>query len=386
MRFADLVSSFFEVAPRDENGNYLISGTPAGSAQQRLNIEEFALFSVIDLLSSTAALCEWRTYKADRRLTGEDWYQWNYEPNPDQSGAEFKRLLFARLFRFNEALIFPRNGSYYIADNFVREAEGFAPAVYSGITYRGAVLPGTLPESEVLYIPLAPSAQARALRSNLCGLYSAAIQEAWDKYRKSGGKSGILKIGARASGKPSFEADLEKLMNDRFKNFFASKNAVLPLTDGYEYVPQNGPSTQKSTSEVSDIDNLLRQAQTTACNAYHIPPSILRGEVTNLDDAVNSMLSFAVRPPIRAVETVINRRIYGRGLLEGWRMRISTTGIKSVDVLSQADKAEKLIQNRLYNPNGIREIFGDEPIPEDWADEYVLTKNVATMGIAQKEV
>lgn len=381
MRFADLMAEFFAREPTAE-GSYSITGGTT-SAAESLNIEELALFSVIDLLSSVGAMCEWRFYRNRERQEREDWYTWNLSPNPDQDGAEFKRLLFARLFRFNEALVFEQGGSYYIADTFNREQEGFRPAVYTGVSYRGQDLGRKLYERDVMHFRLAASAQAWALQNNIRGLYSAAMTEAMDKYSKSGGKSGILKVSAMARGKNTFERDYETLMNDRFKKFFEAKNAVLPLFDGFDYVPQNGPSAQKSTSEVSDLGTLLQQAQTAACNPYHIPPSILRGEVTNLEDAVNSMLTFGVKPALRTVEAEYNRKMYGReNVLSGWRMRISTVGIKSVDILSQAANAEKLVQNRLYSSNGIREIFGDEAIPESWADEYVLTKNVET---AEKE-
>lgn len=384
MRFADLMADFFSRKP-DERGYYPLSGAPPGSAAAALNIEELALFSVIDLISSVGAMCEWRFYNNRERVEREDWYSWNFSPNPDQDGAEFKRLLFARMLRFNEALVFEQDGSYYIAETFSREQDGFRPAVYTGISYRGQSVTKTLREAEVLHFRLAASGQAWALQNNIRGLYSSAMEEAWDKYRKSGGKSGILKVGTQARGSKNFEKDFETLMNDRFKRFFESKNAVLPLFDGYDYVAQNGPSAQKSTSEVSDIGNLLQQAQVTACNPYHVPPSILRGEVTNLEDAVNSMLTFAVKPAFKTVEAEYNRKMFGREMLNGRRMQISTVGIKSVDILAQASNAEKLVQNRLYNANGVREIFGDEPIAADWADEYVITKNVETTSTGKDE-
>lgn len=377
MRFADLMADFFSRQP-DEQGYYPLSGAPPGSAAAALNIEELALFSVIDLISSVGAMCEWRFYNNRQRVEQEDWYTWNFSPNPDQDGAEFKRLLFARMLRFNEALVFEQDGSYYIAETFSREQDGFRPALYTGISYQGQSVTKTLGEQDVLHFRLAASGQAWALQNNIRGLYSSAMEEAWDKYRKSGGKSGILKVGTQARGSKNYEKDFETLMNDRFKRFFESKNAVLPLFDGYDYVAQNGPSSQKSTSEVSDIGTLLQQAQVTACNPYHVPPSILRGEVTNLEDAVNSMLTFAVKPAFKTVEAEYNRKMFGREMLKGRRMQISTVGIKSVDILAQASNAEKLVQNRLYNANGVREIFGDEPISEKWADEYVITKNVET--------
>lgn len=381
MKFSNFLADFLGAAPRDSNGNIPLHGTiSGGSAAQKLNIEELALFSVIDLLSCVGSMCEWRFYRDRERMRKDDWFAFNLQPNPDQSGAEFKRLLFARAYRFNEALVFEQNGSYYIADHFVREQDGFAPAVYTDVTYNGETVTRDLQENEVMHFRMANGGQAAALLDNVRGLYSQAMQEAWDKYRKSGGRSGILNVNMVARGKPTFDQDYEKLMNERFKTFFEAKNAVLPLFDGFTYTPQNGPASQKSTSEVSDIGALIQQAQVSACNPFHVPPSILRGEVTNLDDAVNSMLTFGCKPGFRAVEAEFNRKMYGRKAMEGWRMAISTVGIKSVDILAQATNAEKLVQNRLYNANGVREIFGDELIDEGWADEYVLTKNVTAAG------
>lgn len=79
-----------------------------GTAISRLNVEEIALFSVIDLVASTAAMCEWRTYQNGQYQRGEDWFRWNVEPNQNENAFFFRRLLFARLLRFNEALVFQR--------------------------------------------------------------------------------------------------------------------------------------------------------------------------------------------------------------------------------------------------------------------------------------
>ena len=86
------------------------------------------------------------------------------------------------------------------------------------------------------------------------------MKEALDKYKKSGGRSGILEISGQARGKKTFETDLDKLMNERFKTFFENKNAVLPLLDGFHYVPQDGAATQKGANEISDLDSLIKQA------------------------------------------------------------------------------------------------------------------------------
>lgn len=234
MKFANFVSSLLDLAPRDASGNIVLQGA---TAEQRLNVEELAIFSTIDLIASAASLCEWRTYQAGERKKGEDWYSFNVEPNQNQNAAEFKRLLVARLLRFNEALVFERGGALYLADSFTRTEYAFRPCVYTGVTCNNLTLSYTLTEPDVFYFRLA-NQDAAALLANLRGLYSEAMKEALDKYKKSGGRSGILEISGQARGKKTFETDLDKLMNERFKTFFENKNAVLPL--GYSSTGYNG--------------------------------------------------------------------------------------------------------------------------------------------------
>lgn len=382
MRFADFLSDLLDFAKRDENGNIVLPGGVSESASNKLNVEELALFSVIDLIASAGSMCEWRTYQNGKRVKGKDWYAWNISPNQNQNGTEFKRLLLARLLRFNEALVFERTGSYYIADSFTREQYAFRPNVYTGVTCCNLSLSYALTEPDVFYFRLA-NQHAAALLGNLRGLYSRAMEEAWSKYQHSGGRSGILEISTKARGSKNYEDDLNTLMNNRFKTFFEKKNAVLPLTEGFHYIPQDGAATQKGASEVSDMESLIRQAQDRACNAYHIPPSILRGDVSNQDDAINSMLSFAVKPTMAVVQTEVNRKSYGEAVLDDWFMRIDTTHIKTVDVFAVAEKADKLIQDRIYCPNGIREKLDDEMIPEPWADEYTMTKNMEVVNTGE---
>ena len=375
MRFTEFLSDLLDFAKRDEKGNIVLPGGVNESATTKLDVEELALFSVIDLIASASSLCEWRTYRNRERHYGEDWYSWNICPNQNQNGTEFKRLLVAKLLRFNEALVFCRNGQYYIADSFCREQFAFRQNVYTGISCCNLSLNYTLLEEDVFYFRLA-NQNAAQLLGNLRNLYSRAMEEAWSKYRKSGGKSGILEISAQARGRKTYETDLEKLMNERFRRFFDSKNAVLPLNEGFKYVPQEGSAHQKNTSEVSDMESLIRQAQDRACNAYHVPPSILRGDVSNQDQAISSMLSFAVKPTMAVIQAEVNRKSYGKEVLNGWLMRIDTTHIKTVDVFDVAEKVDKLVQDSVYSPNGIREKLDDEPIPEEWADEYTRTKNI----------
>lgn len=384
MRFTDFLTDLLDFGERDANGNIVVKSGLTGSAVSRLNIEEIALFSVIDLVASTAAMCEWRTYQAGVYTQAEDWYRWNVEPNQNENAFFFRRMLFARLLRFNEALIIQRaDGSVYLADSFGREVYAFRPNQYTGITVNGLSLHSHRQEEEVFYFRLT-NRDAAGLLHRINGLYAEAMAEALDKYKHSGGRSGVLKISGNATKNRNYEDDVAKIMQTRFKAFFENKNAVIPLFDGYEYVPHDGPASQKINGEVGDMESLMRQAQDRACNVYHCPPCLLRGDVTNQDEAVQNLLTFGVKPVVLTVETEVNRKQYGRHILEGWRTRIDMTHIRVVDIFDVAVKLDKLIQDAMVNTNEGRGLVGLDPILAEWANTYHRTKNMEAVNAPLK--
>ena len=173
-------------------------------------------------------------------------------------------------------------------------------------------------------------------------------------------------------------------MQTRFKAFFENKNAVIPLFDGYDYTPHDGPASQKINGEVGDMESLVRQAQDRACNAYHCPPCLLRGDVTNQDEAVQNLLTFGVKPVVLTVETEANRKQYGREILNGWRMHIDMTHVRVVDIFDVAVKLDKLIQDAMVNTNEGRGLIGMDPILAEWANEYHRTKNMEAVNTTLK--
>lgn len=75
-------------------------------------------------------------------------------------------------------------------------------------------------------------------------------------------------------------------------------------------------------------------------NAYHCPPCLLRGDVTNQDEAVQNLLTFGVKPAVLTVENEANRKQYGREILNGWRIRIDMTHVRVVDIFDVAVKLD----------------------------------------------
>jgi HK97 family phage portal protein len=380
MRFLDFFKNTFFQKTTNENGKEVITVAAAVEANQQIAIEEMAIFSCVNLLAGIISKCEFKTYIDFKPVKRDEYFLWNYEPNRNQNSVQLIQEFIARLLLNNEALMVEVGGQLHVAESYQHEEYALKDDMFFGVTCNSYSFSRPFSMPEVIFVRLNNSDIKQTMRG-LYALYSKAIGEAFDKYQSSGGKSGILHINGAARGSPTFEADLEKLMNDRFRRFFSSKNAVLPLFDGYEYAPQTSEAAKKTTNEVSDIKSLTEQAFGRAANAFKIAPQLLRGDVTNVNDAINATLTFAVDPIIRQLEVEIVRKRYGNKAMQtGNYLRIDTTRIKHVDVFEVAEKADKLIAARLYNPNEMRDKIGDERIPQPWADEYVLTKNYEAVG------
>lgn len=380
MKIANFLANLFYTAGEDANGNKVINVAQFTDTNTAIAVEEMAIFSCVNMLAAIISKCEFKTYEANKPVTGAEYYLWNYEPNKNQNSVQLIQEFVAKLLLNNEALMVDAGGQLFIADSYNHDEYTLRDDVFSSVTCGSFTFNKSFTASDVIFVRL-NDADIKASMNGLYTMYARAIAEAFDKYQSSGGKSGILHISGTARGAPTFETDLETLMNDRFRKFFNSKNAVLPLLDGYEYTPQTTESAKKTTNEVSDIRSLTEQAMERAANAFHISPQLLRGDVTNIDDAINSTLTFAADPIIKQLQVEIVRKRYGAAAVQrGDYLRIDSTRIKHIDVFDVADKADKLIAARLYNTNEIRTKIGDEKIVAAWADEYQQTKNYETVG------
>ena len=146
-------------------------------------------------------------------------------------------------------------GQFIIAESFGKEEFALKETIFSGVSRKGFTYSRIFTMSEVLYFRL-NNQNIRRLLSNLCNGYNALLQEAIDKYEKAGGEKGTLHIDAAATGmkygERTFEEVYEDLMNNRFKKFFNSRSAVLPLFNGFTYTKQAAEQSKKSTSEMKD--------------------------------------------------------------------------------------------------------------------------------------
>lgn len=349
------------------------------SEKYKLAMEAFSIQMAINLLAGLLAKCEFKTYIKGTEKKADEYYLWNVEPNVNQNSSQFVQELVSKLLFCNEALVVEANGQLLIADSFTQTPYALFPNTFSNVTVGDFTFGKTFSMTDVLYFRL-NDRNIRALLSGLIEGYSQLLDMAIGKYKRAGGRKGVAKINRTKTGDPDYEKKLNDLFTKKFKAYFSAENAVVDLPNGVEYQEITGEGSKKSTSEVNDIASITKEAISRVAQAFRIPPALLQGDIADVDKLIDELLTFCIAPLADLFQTEINRKRYGKAAyLAGTYLGIDTTCIKHIDIFDVAQAADKLISDRIYNVDEIRQKLGDAPLNTWWSKQYVMTKNLETV-------
>ena len=340
-----------------------------------LAVKAFSIEMAINLISGLIAKSEFKTFVNGKETKGNEYYLWNYAPNNNQNSTEFIDKLVHKLLLENEVLIIQSNdGQLLIADNYNHEEFALYDDKFTDVTVKDYTFNRVFYMSDVIYIKLHDNNITEYL-NNLADGYTDLMNMAIDKYKREGGRKGTIHLDTIKKGDKDTADRIKKLFDSDFEQYFKAENAVLPLHKGEEYVEQNSSSNQKTTSGMQNIINLLDRELETVARAYKIPPAILKGNIADVGQSTDNLLTFCIDPLVNLIQTAINKSKYGKEVLKGSFVRIDTTSIKHIDVFSIADKIDKLISDGVYSVNEIREKINDTLLNTDWSDKHYMTKN-----------
>jgi len=368
----------------------------------RLAIYDFALHSGINIIAYALSKCEFRTFMRGQERKEAEYYLWNFSPNPNQNASQFiQKLVWALIYR-NECLIVEtRQGDLYIADRYVRKSNGISEDTFENVRIfpdegaNGDVFefPRPFRASDVMYFKLSNKNISRLL-NQLVGEYNQLLEGAIQNFFRSTGERGILNIqakattatyGIKADGTPrTFNDVYSEMINDSFKDYFKSQNAVMPLWEGFAYEPKSANGTRKSTSEVKDITDLTSEIYAKVANALQIPPALLKGDVSQVDQITDNLITFAIDPYAKMIEREANRKRNGTRVLKGTYLMVDTSTVKHIDIFNISTQADKLIACGGWSIDEIRQKAGDSPLDTDWSTEHWMTLNYARIENAME--
>lgn len=363
--FRDMFGSKYEVKVNEKLETIVTS----------LAIEEFAINSAINLITGCISKCEFRTYINSKEVKGDEYYLWNIEPNKNQNSSEFIQEFLYKLLKKNECLIVEVHEELFIADSFYRNEFAIKEDYFEGVTIKDFTFDKTFRMSDVLYFRL-NNEDIRSLISDVSNGYNELLNLATGKYKRSGGRKGKVELDSISAGNEEEKEAINELFEKRFKTYFEAENAVITIPKGVNYTEQNGEGNKKSTSEISDIQNITKEIFDRVAQAYKIPTAILRGDIADVDKITENLLTFGIDPLVDMVVEEINRKRFGKkAYLKGSYLDIDTTCIKHIDVFAIADKIDKLIADGVYSIDGILRKIGEPQLKTEWSEKHWITKN-----------
>lgn len=341
-----------------------------------LYIRNLAFQSAVNLIANSISKCEFKTYLQGKETKGKEYYLWNVEPNRNQNSSEFIHQWIDTLYRKNECLIIEVNNQLLVADSFMVQEYALYGNIFSQVSAKGFTFERDFKMDEVLYFKL-NNQDVRKLVNGMYEDYGKLIEYAQKSFKKSRGERGILDIDTVAQGDKDFQKNFDDLMQQHFKKYFESENAVLPLFNGYKYTPNT--SKTYSNEGTRDIRAMVDDIYDFTARAFSIPPALMRGDVADTGKAIDAFLTFCVDPLAYMSEEEINRKRNGfAGFSQGTFLKIDTKTIKHVDLLTVSSSIDKLISSGTFTINDIRRLVDEQPVDGDFANNHYITKNYAT--------
>lgn len=354
-----------------------LSGCDFFNIMDDIYLREIAFWTCVNKIANALSKCEFKTYIEHKAVRKSEYYLWNIEPNKNQNAPTFLTKLIGKLYRDNEALVIEMSGQLVVADSYNKTEYALYENIYKDVTVGEFRFEKTFYEREVLHFVL-NSEDMRKLLNGLYVSYKDLISYASKAFQRSRGSRGILGIDAQAQAEDDFSEKLKDLMNTYFKQFFNSDNAVLPLYEGYKYDDLGSKTYSNETTR--DIKAMADDVFDFTARALSFPPPLAKGDVQDTEKATDELLTICIDPLTKILAAEINRKRYGVSeFAKGNYLKIDTTTVKHIDILSIAAPVEKMISSGVFTINDILKAIGEPEINEEWANQHFMTKNFATL-------
>lgn len=340
---------------------------------------EMALMTAIDLIARFVSKCEFKTLKNGKEDKGPEWYRWNVEPNKNQNSSAFLRKLITTLYYRGECLVVESNNQLLVADSFQRTPYVMYDDVFSDVTVGDFTFTRKFNGSEVLYWNLSALGNQQSMQQiifGVCESYAKLLAYAMKSYQSSRGSKALFKYEAlpphvtQENANTWLQGQIEK-----YAKFVSSDSGIATVGKGTGLEAFDRKATY-SNETTRDIRHLVDDISDFTAKAIGIHPALLRGDVQDIDNAMNYTLTVCIDPLVDMLREEIVRKTLGQsGLAKGYDLVIDTRMVKHIDLLESTGAIEKLIGSGVYCVNDIRKLLGDTIIEEKWAWKHFVTKN-----------
>ncbi|CAL27408.1 phage portal protein [Staphylococcus carnosus] len=368
---------FDKIFGRHEEASWMYDLELFQDTSEKAYLKQAALNTCIEFLARTLSQSEFRFLDADNKsLKDQSWYKLNVRPNTDLSSTDFWQKVIYKLIYDNEVLIVVTDTKdLVVADNYNRKKYALYPDIFEDVTVSDYEFERSFNMDEVIYLTY-NNDKLNKFTEGLFADYGEIFGRMISAQMRNYQIRGIMNVDSSAV---NGEKNTEKMQNyvDKVVNSFSNNGvAVAPLTKGFDY--QDVSSASKSNNAPFDeLGKLFRSLIDIVAKAIGIPPSLIHGEMADLDNAMKSYIKFCIKPLIKKIEDELNAKLLKQNeVIKGKRIKV--IGIDKKDPLEMAESIDKLVSSSTFTPNQVLVMLGEEPSDDPQMDQYFVTKNYTT--------
>ncbi len=353
--------------------------TPAGTAGDHLAqeavrqsyLKELALWTAVGLMADLISSCEIQIFQGDKPVRDGNWYRLNVSPNANQSGADWKSQLVTNLYYDGHALAVPLAGQLYVADAFQVDEYPLLGNRFVNISIGTLQIHRTFRAGDCYYLTQGDR-NVKRLVDGMFLDYSELLASASSASKRAGGEKYALTRPYRPSGTIEEQEKAKAMLKKAASDFVQARDAVMPLNRD-----ETLTRLSSGSGSANDLLALRRDVYSMVASALHLPESLLSGNMNNVDQVVSQALTFAIDPLARQISNEITRKTFTQDqvVYGGCRANVDTSALLHVDLVSMAEKLDKLISSGLCCIDEVRRRCNLPELNTDWSQRHYLTKN-----------
>lgn len=368
---------FDKIFGRHEEASWMYDLELFQDTSEKAYLKQAALNTCIEFLARTLSQSEFRFLDADNKsLKDQSWYKLNVRPNTDLSSTDFWQKVIYKLIYDNEVLIVVTDTKdLVVADNYTRKKYALYPDIFEDVTVSDYEFERSFNMDEVIYLTY-NNDKLNKFTEGLFADYGEIFGRMISAQMRNYQIRGIMNVDSSAVNGEKNTEKMQNYVNKVVNSFSNNGVAVAPLTKGFDY--QDVSSASKSNNAPFDeLGKLFRSLIDIVAKAIGIPPSLIHGEMADLDNAMKSYIKFCIKPLIKKIEDELNAKLLKQNeVIKGKRIKV--IGIDKKDPLEMAESIDKLVSSSTFTPNQVLVMLGEEPSDDPQMDQYFVTKNYTT--------
>ena len=339
-----------------------------------LYYKELAIYTASSLISNAISRSEMRVFKNGVPLKDRDYYLLNVSPNRNETSSVFWHKVINRVIRNGEALVVEAGGYLYCADSYTRAYERpILGDIYEMVVVGNFTFDKRFTQDDS-YLFRLDNINVRQLIDGMYAEYGKILSSAAKALKQGNGQKYKLHIEGTKAGDDDFNKEFEAYIKKQLKTYMESDNAVYPEFDGYKLEADPTYGNGKSGS-ASDFVSLKKELFSSVAGAFHIPESMMTGNITNMADVIGSFLTFGADPYADMITEALNKEAGVDNFLAGNYYQVDTSRIMHRDAFDVSADVSNLISSGVKCIDEVREMLGDAPLNTDWSRKHFITKN-----------